>query len=182
MSSATKTYILKIKKDLDEFKQTNQTAKNYRNTLITISTRINELMADLQNLSEAYETDEAEAEAEAEVEAEVEAEAYLTEEDKKKHLMEKQTILNTINIELETLNNTFKETQNDYSHYIATNNQKYQIFKDRYPGLFEKFINNDMDNAVLLHCLDTFNLVQSGEITLENGKEMGYHKYHSSKK
>ena len=39
-----------------------------------------------------------------------------------------------------------------------------------------------MENSVLLHCLDTFNLVQSGEISMESGKEVGYHKYHSGKK
>lgn len=144
----TKNYILSIKKEIDTYKNLDE-YKKFLEEQRTITERINIVLLDIKDINEVIENDD-----------------------------EKTILMNDINIEMEFLNNRYKQSKKECMDYVLSLSPKFSLFKERYEGLFEKFVYNDIDDAVLHHCLDTFNKVQSGELDLETGKELGYYKYH----
>lgn len=57
---------------------------------------------------------------------------------------------------------------------------KFPEFKQRYPGIFKMFLKGDVDNNAFTHVLDTLTLLEQGQITLEQGKEMGWQRFHNA--
>lgn len=55
--------------------------------------------------------------------------------------------------------------------------KKFPEFHRRYPGIFKMFISGKVDTAALNHCLDTLTMVERGQITIEQGKEIGYQRF-----
>lgn len=89
---------------------------------------------------------------------------------------ERSEMLMTLNQTMEDLNKLNKLTQEDYEKYLG---ERFSEFKDRYPGLFKMFLNSkNIDNDALNHCLDTFTLLERGAISIEQGKEMGWNRFH----
>tara|TARA_R100001163_G_C5068192_1_gene208146 strand:+ start:6150 stop:6560 length:411 start_codon:yes stop_codon:yes gene_type:complete len=78
------------------------------------------------------------------------------------------------------------ETMTQLSELIKMNEEeidlyagnKFPEFKRRYPGIFKMFLKGNIDNSAFTHVLDTLTLVEEGQISLETGKEMGYHRFH----
>jgi hypothetical protein len=55
--------------------------------------------------------------------------------------------------------------------------KKFPEFHRRYPGIFKMFISGNVDTTALNHVLDTLTMVERGQITIEQGKEMGYQRF-----
>ena len=91
---------------------------------------------------------------------------------------ERNEMLMTLNQCMEDLNKLNKLTQEDYENHVG---ERFNEFKERYPGLFKMFLKGDVNNDALNHCLDTFSLLEGGSISFEKGKEMGWNKFHHKK-
>lgn len=92
--------------------------------------------------------------------------------------IEKREIYNIVNTKIENLEKEIKDTKTKLETYLANKNN---IFKDFYRnriGLFEGILYDTLDNSALTHCLDTYDLLEKGEINVEQGKEIGYKKFH----
>jgi len=79
-------------------------------------------------------------------------------------------IFSMLNENMEELNKLNKLTKEDYEDVMST---RFSEFKGRYPSLFEKFINNEMDDEILNHVLNTYTMVEQGHINTRQGRNMG---------
>jgi DNA repair ATPase RecN len=150
MGASTKTYILKLKKQMDKIQSTDPKCVEALKDIHEQQTQIDDLTTELKHLNELFED-----------------------------INERTKMLMMINENLEQLRNLNKLTKTDYLHYMSNYNPEIQEFRSRYTGLFEKFAMGDINQDALAHCLDTFTLMEQGEITEEQGKEMGYFKFHA---
>lgn len=148
---ATRDYVLKMRKKINEWRNNDEKAHKFYTDLEEQSQEIQKTFGEIQSL-ESRIPDESE---------------------RAKELME-------LNEAMEELNRYNKICQEDYEEY-AGNVQEFKDFATRYPGLFKMFLTKNIDNNALIHCLDTFTRVERGEIGLELGKEIGFHKYMNKK-
>jgi len=79
-------------------------------------------------------------------------------------------IFSALNENMEELNKLNKICKKEYESLMS---DKFADFKNRYPTLFDKFINNDMDDNILNHVLDTYTMVEQGQINSRQGRNMG---------
>lgn len=88
---------------------------------------------------------------------------------------ERNEMLGTLDETMTQLSELIKMSEEEIDNYVS---QKFEQFKSRYPTIFKMFLKGDVDNEALSHVLDTLTLLEQGQITLEQGKEMGYHRFH----
>jgi hypothetical protein len=72
------------------------------------------------------------------------------------------------------LSELIKMNEQETDEYVGT---QFREFKSRYPGMLKLFLSGDYDQTAFIHALDTLTLLEQGKINLEQGKEMGYHRY-----
>lgn len=144
---ATRDYVLRMRKKINQWRDSDQRAKQFFNDLEEQSQEIQNTFAEIQSLEQRF-TDE----------------------------QERTQELMKLNEAMEELNNYNKVCQEDYEEY-AKNQEQFREFAQRYPGLFKMFLTKNVDNAALIHCLDTFTRLERGEIGIERGKEIGFEKY-----
>lgn len=89
---------------------------------------------------------------------------------------ERNEMFKTLDENMTHLSELIKLNEQETEEYL---NSKFEDFKNRYPTIFKRFLDNDLDGQALTHALDTLTLLERGQITREQGNEMGYTKFHS---
>lgn len=89
---------------------------------------------------------------------------------------ERNSIFATLDENMSHLSELIKLNEQETDEYL---DNKFNEFKNRYPIIFKRFLQNDLDTAALTHALDTLNLLEQGNITREQGNQMGYEKFHN---
>lgn len=88
---------------------------------------------------------------------------------------ERATQLGILDDTMSQLNELLKMSEEEIDLYAGS---KFPEFKRRYPGIFKMFLKGDVDNNAFNHALDTLTLLEQGQISLEQGKQMGYNRFH----
>lgn len=148
---STKQYILHIRKEINKFLGDDHRCKEFREELDEQSQDITDTFNKIQNLDHDFEDP-----------------------------TERSEMLMTLNQTMEDLNKLNKQVQEEFESYV-TQSRDFSQFKERYPGLFKMFLKGDINNNALNHCLDTFTLLENGAISYEQGKEIGWNKFHQNK-
>lgn len=144
-----KSYILGIRKELNEKINQDSQCREYIEELDSQSSDISQTFNKIQSLEEDFPDE-----------------------------TERGEMMMTLNETMEDLNKLNKLTQEDYEDYICQT-EKFKKFKERYPGLFKMFLSGNVNDSALNHCLNTFSLYETGSISIEQGKEMGWRKFHN---
>jgi len=139
--ASVKTYILQIKKQIDQVRKNDARARKYVNDISDYEDQQKELFNQLQCMEELYPDENERAE-----------------------------MIMMINENLEELNKLHKMIQAEYQSYMTNKSPNFQTFKSHYAGLFDDFIMGKLNHEALLHCLDTFTLYHKGELTDEQAK------------
>lgn len=87
---------------------------------------------------------------------------------------ERATQLGVLDETMTQLSELIKMNEQETDQYVGT---KFSDFKARYAGMLKMFLTGDYDQAAFIHALDTLTLLEQGKINLEEGKEMGYHRF-----
>jgi len=147
---SVKQYILRWKKEIDSYRECDDRARRYLETLEEQSTDIRENVEKMGQLDALFPDDDERAE-----------------------------IFMMMNEEMEELNRVNKELKAEYLEYMK---QAFPEFSGRYLGIFEMFVDGKkVDGRALTHCLDTFTRYENGDISLEQGKTVGYQQFFENK-
>jgi hypothetical protein len=87
---------------------------------------------------------------------------------------ERATQLGVLDETMTQLSELIKMNEQETDEYVGT---QFTEFKSRYPGMLKLFLSGDYDHDAFINALDTLTLLEQGKINLEQGKEMGYHRY-----
>jgi len=87
---------------------------------------------------------------------------------------ERKVQLGVLDQAMTQLSELIKLNEEETSEYAGS---KFLEFKTRYPGIFKMFLKGDIDQQAFDHVLDTLTLLEQGQISLEEGKEMGYYAF-----
>ena len=90
---------------------------------------------------------------------------------------ERRTQLGVLDETMTQLSELIKMNEQETDIYVTG---KFTDFKSRYPGMLKLFLSGDYDNEAFIHALDTVTLLEQGRINLEQGKEMGFHRYRTN--
>jgi hypothetical protein len=89
---------------------------------------------------------------------------------------ERKTQLGILDDSMTQLTELLKLSEQEVDLYAGS---KFPEFKQRYPGIFKMFLKGEVDDKAFTHVLDTLTLLEQGQITLEQGKEMGWRRFHN---
>jgi len=140
-----------MKKMIDEIKKEDTRARDYVQTLDNQSAKIRQWFNQLGTINDTFEDE-----------------------------YERLEMFNLLNSNLEETNKLNKEMRQEYLEYMSNINADMERLSREKPGLFQKFIEGNLDDAVLLHALDTYTMLENNQVDEEEAKQMGYYKYHKT--
>lgn len=143
---STKNYILRMRKEVNQFRQHDKRYQELMSEHGEIKDSLQQTFQKIQSLADDFPDEE-----------------------------ERKQMLGTLDETMTQLSELIKMNEEEIDNYVS---QKFEQFKSRYPGIFKMFLKGEVDNDALTHVLNTLTLLEQGQITLEQGKEMGYHRFH----
>lgn len=151
MSASMKNYVLSIKKKLDDLKKNDSKVKQLYQIYTINKKEYDDVINDQKELNELYPDDED---------------------------PEKLALMKGINLNIESLHKTNNDNKTALINYLIKQDRGLKTFNQERPELFSGMLFEMYSTEVLCHVLDTYTMFEKGQISEEQGKEMGYNKFH----
>lgn len=149
MVRSTKEYVLDFKNQIEEIKNNDRQCRSLFTYYSALKAELEQLRDDQKDVETAVE------------------DPY-----------EQREIYNVLNKRIEDNEVDMKEAKKSLENYLVNKKEIFKDFHKNKIGIFEGLLYDTLDHDALVHCLNTYDLLEKGEINVEQGKEMGYNEFH----